>query len=105
MAIAPLQSAANAASAYAQATQGAGSGLEARDSQSSPFANLLKGAVQQAVTVQRQSEAVSMAAVADNVDMSQVVTAVTEAEATLQAVTVIRDKIIDGYREILRMPV
>jgi len=105
MAIAPLQSAANAASAYAQAPQGVGSGLDSRDTQSSPFANLLKGAVQQAVTVQRQSEAVSMAAIADNADMTKVVTAVAEAEATLQAVTVIRDKIIEGYKEILRMPV
>ena len=68
MAIVPLQSAANAASAYAQAPQGVSSGLDARDTQSSPFANLLKGAVQQAVTVQRQSEAVSMAAIADNAD-------------------------------------
>ena len=105
MAIVPLQSAANAASAYAQATQGVGSGLDARDTESSPFANLLKGAVEQAVTVQRQSEAISVAAIADNADMSKVVTAVAEAEVTLQAVTVIRDKIIEGYREILRMPV
>jgi flagellar hook-basal body complex protein FliE len=37
--------------------------------------------------------------------MSKVVTAVAEAEATLQAVTVIRDKIISSYKEILRMPV
>ena len=105
MAIVPLQSAASAASAYTQASQGVSSGLDARDTQSSPFANLLKGAVEQAVNVQRQSEAVSVAAIADNADMSKVVTAVAEAEVTLQAVTVIRDKIIEGYREILRMPV
>ena len=105
MAIVPLQNAANAASAYAKAPQGGSLGLEARDTQSSPFANLLKGAVQQAIVVQKQSEAVSVAAIADNADMSKVVTAVAEAEATLQAVTVIRDKIIEGYKEILRMPV
>jgi flagellar hook-basal body complex protein FliE len=105
MAISDLQSAANAALAYAKAPQGVALGLEARDTQSSPFANLLKGAVQQAITVQKQSETVSVAAIADNADMSKVVTAVAEAEATLQAVTVIRDKIIEGYREILRMPV
>ena len=105
MAIGPLQSAANAALAYAKAPQGMSSGLEARDTQTSPFSNLLKGAVQQAINVQKQSEAVSVSAIADNADMSKVVTAVAEAEATLQAVTVIRDKIIEGYREILRMPV
>ena len=105
MAIVPLQSAANAALAYAKAPQGVDAELKAGDNQSSPFANLVKGAVQQSVAVQRQSEAVSVAAIADNADMSKVVTAVAEAEATLQAVTVIRDKIIEGYREILRMPV
>ena len=105
MATVPLQSAANAASAYAKAPQGVSPGLEARDTQASPFADLLKGAVEQAIVVQKQSEAVSVAAIADNADMSKVVTAVAEAEATLQAVTVIRDKIIEGYREILRMPV
>ena len=105
MAIVPAQTAANAALAYAKAPQSIGAGLKTGDTQSSPFANLLKGAVQQAVSVQRQSEAISVAAIADNADMSKVVTAVAEAEATLQAVTVIRDKIIEGYREILRMPV
>ena len=105
MAIVPAQTAANAALAYAKAPQSIDAGLKTGDTQSSPFANLLKGAVQQAVSVQRQSEAISVAAIADNADMSKVVTAVAEAEATLQAVTVIRYKIIEGYREILRMPV
>ena len=105
MAIAPPQSIANAASAYAKTKEGVGSGLEVPDTQASPFANLVKGAVEQAVDIQRQSENASVAAVADKVDLSQVVTAVAEAETTLQAVTVIRDKIIDAYKEILRMPV
>ena len=105
MALAPLQNAASAASAYAKAPQGASQGLEARDTQQSPFANLVKGALQKAVDVQKQSEAVSMAAITDRADMSQVVTAVAEAEATLHAVTAIRDKMIQSYKEILRMPV
>ena len=105
MAIVPVQTAANAALAYAKAPQGLDAEIKTSESQSSPFADLLKDAVQQAVKVQRQSEAVSVAAIADNADMTKVVTAVAEAEATLQAVTVIRDKIIEGYREILRMPV
>lgn len=105
MALAPIQNAAGAASAYAKAPTGGSQGLEARDTQSSPFANLVKGAVKQAINVQKQSEAVSMAAITDRADMSQVVTAVAEAEATLHAVTAIRDKMIESYKEILRMPV
>jgi flagellar hook-basal body complex protein FliE len=105
MALAPVTNAASAVSAYAKAPQGTGPGLNARDTQASPFANLVKGAVQQAINVQKQSEVVSMAAIADRADMSQVVTAVAEAEATLHAVTSIRDKMIESYKEILRMPV
>ena len=104
MAIAPLSNAANVASAYAKATQGGGQGLSARDTEASPFADMVKGALQQAINVQKTSETVSMAAITDKADMNQVVTAVAEAEATLHAVTSIRDKIIDAYREILRMP-
>jgi flagellar hook-basal body complex protein FliE len=103
MAIAPLSNAANVASAYAKVPQGGG--LSARDTQASPFADMVKGAVQQAIDVQKTSETVSMAAITDRADMNQVITAVAEAEATLHAVTSIRDKIIEAYREILRMPV
>jgi len=105
MAIAPLQNAASAASAYAKAPQGGSLGLSARDTQASPFADMVKGALKQAINVQKTSETVSMAAITDRADMNQVITAVAEAEATLHAVTSIRDKIIDAYREILRMPV
>ena len=105
MAINPVINAANAASAYAKAPQGNTEGMNPRDTQASPFATMLRGAVEQAINVQRTSEAVSMAAIADRADMSQVVTAVAEAETTLQAVTSIRDKMIEAYREILRMPV
>ena len=105
MALAPIQNAASAISAYAKAPQGAGPGLEARDTQASPFADMVKGAVKQAINVQKQSEAVSMAAITDRADMTQVVTAVAEAEATLHAVTSIRDKMVEAYKEILRMPV
>lgn len=105
MALAPLQNAASAASAYAKAPQGSALGLDARDAQASPFANMLKGAVQQAINVQKQSETVAMAAITDRADMNQVVTAVAEAEATLHAVTAIRDKVVEAYKEILRMPV
>ncbi len=105
MALAPVQNAASVISAYAKAPQGGSPGLEARDAQGGSFAEMVKGAVQQAINTQQKSEAVSMAAISDRADMTQVVTAVAEAEATLHAVTAIRDKMIDAYKEILRMPV
>lgn len=105
MAIAPLQNAANVASAYAKATQQGVPGMDARDSRASPFSDMVKGALQQAVEVQKKSETVSMDAITDRADLNQVISAVAEAEVTLQAVTTIRDKIIDAYREVMRMPV
>ena len=37
-------------------------------------------------------------------DLSSVVTAVAEAELTLQTVVAVRDKVIESYKQILRMP-
>ena len=38
-------------------------------------------------------------------DLSQVVTAVAEAETTLQTVIAVRERVIEAYKEILRMPI
>ena len=37
-------------------------------------------------------------------DLNDVVQAVTNAEVTLQTVTAVRDKVLNAYQEILRMP-
>jgi len=102
----PVQNIANAAAAYAKAPTANTQGLDARDTgQNSPFANLVKGAIEEAINIGHRGEAASIAAINDKADMNQVVTAVAEAEVTLQAVVNIRDKVIDSYKEILRMPV
>ena len=104
--VAHVQNIANAAAAYAKAPGSQATGLDSSDATSRPtFADMVKGTVQQAINTQARSEAVSLAAINDRADISQVVTAVAEAEVTLQAVVAIRDKVIDAYREILRMPV
>ena len=38
-------------------------------------------------------------------NVSDVVTAVAEAEVTLQTVVAVRDKVVEAYKEILRMPI
>ena len=102
----PVQNVANAVAAYAKSPQNAGAGMEARDAgQDSPFAGLVKGAIKEAVKIGEKQEAISLAAINDRADMNQVVTAVAEAEATLQVVVAVRDKVVDAYKEILRMPV
>ncbi len=68
------------------------------------FADLVKGAIKEAVRIGERSEQLSIAGINDKADLNQVVTAVAEAEVTLQTVVNVRDKVIDAYREILRMP-
>lgn len=101
----PAQNINNAISAYADAAQRGTGGLEARDApDEGGFAGLVKDAIREAVTIGEKSEAMSIAGIKDNADLSQVVTAVAEAELTLQTVVSVRDKVIDAYKEIIRMP-
>jgi flagellar hook-basal body complex protein FliE len=104
----PVQNIASAVSAYANAVKGGASGgLEARDigTPNGEFAGLVKGAIQDAVNASVKSEQVTAAVLNDKADLSQVVTAVAEAEITLRTVVAIRDKVIEAYREIIRMPI
>ncbi|MEO5337150.1 MAG: flagellar hook-basal body complex protein FliE [Magnetospirillum sp. WYHS-4] len=69
------------------------------------FAGLVKSAIQEAVRINRDGEKLSIKALQDKADLSQVVSAVAEAELTLQTFVAVRDKVVEAYKEILRMPV
>ncbi len=68
------------------------------------FGDLVKGALLQAKEINKRGEEQSLKGMTDRTDLNKVVTAVAEAEVTLQTVVSIRDKVIDAYKEILRMP-
>jgi flagellar hook-basal body complex protein FliE len=93
-----------AVAAYAQAAKTAGPGIAARD-EGGGFADLLKQASEGAVGVLKQGEAARLKAVTGKADISEVVTAVTNAEVALQTVTAVRDRVIQAYQDILRMPI
>ncbi len=98
----------SAVAAYANAAKRVGSGIDARDEAKSgggEFADLVKNALDEARRIGQRSEKLSMEGIRDNADLNQVITAVAEAEVTLQTVVSIRDKVIEAYREILRMPI
>lgn len=80
--------------------QGAGGGADG-----GTFANLVKSALNEATRIGKTAETASIAAVNDRADLSKVVTAVAEAELALQTVVTIRDRVIEAYREIMRMPI
>ena len=47
----------------------------------------------------------SLKAVDDDAELVDIVTAVTNAEITLDTVVTLRDRVIQAYQEIIRMPV
>jgi len=61
----------------------------------------LKGAVQTG----REAEELSLKQISGEADLKDVVTAVANAEHTLETVVAVRDKVLSAYQEILRMPI
>lgn len=68
------------------------------------FSDMVKDAVVDAVDSGRKAENLSMNAITGKADLRDVVTAVTNAELTLETVVAIRDKVVNAYNEILKMP-
>jgi flagellar hook-basal body complex protein FliE len=55
--------------------------------------------------VMQNAEQKSMAAVGGKTEIADVVIAVSNAEVTLQTVVAVRDRVIQAYQDILRMPI
>jgi flagellar hook-basal body complex protein FliE len=86
----PSQALANAA--------GAGSG-------EGGFASLLKDAVGAIVETGRKSDAQAQALVNGKSNMVDVVTAVAETQVAVDAMVAVRDRVIQAYEEIMKMPI
>lgn len=101
----PTQSISSAIRAYNEAVTGRPAQPETRQAASGDdFASLVKGAIEEAKKIGEKSEKLSIAGIADRADIGKVVTAVAEAEVALQTVVAIRDKVIEAYKDIIRMP-
>lgn len=106
-----ITNAINAYSALAKAVSGeseAGSkplSAEGVVGTGSDFAQVLKEATKTSIDTMRNAESETAAAVAGKADIREVVAAVTNAELTLQTVVNVRDKVINAYNDIIRMPV
>ena len=101
MAINPL----SAAGAYANALKtGSAPGMEARGGGGS-FAEMIKEAGRSAAQELRSADQVSSKAAAKEADLLQVVNAVNNAEVSLQTVVAVRDRVIQAYQDIIRMPI
>jgi flagellar hook-basal body complex protein FliE len=98
---------AKAVAAYAQGAARASAGAlgpRAADPADN-FASLVRDAAGSALDTMKNSEAMSTKALAGKADLNEVVTAVTNAEVTLQTVLAVRDRVIQAYQDIIRMPI
>ncbi len=69
------------------------------------FSDVLAQSLNGAIEVGRKGEQVSLRAIANQADLNEIVTAVSSAEMTLQTVVAIRDRVIQAYQDIIRMPI
>ncbi|TVR95282.1 MAG: flagellar hook-basal body complex protein FliE [Rhodospirillales bacterium] len=102
----PLSAYSRAIAAYEQAAHKAMQtpGASAPETPGGGFAELVRDAAADVIRTAEAGERTSIAALRGEADISQVVTAVAEAELTLQTVVAIRDRVIEAYKDIARMP-
>ncbi len=88
---------AGAARAYSRVQSGA----EA----STGFGDVLQKALGAVVQTGQAAEAQSMQAIAGGGNLTDVVTAVSQAEMALQSAVAIRDRVVSAYQDVMRMPI
>ena len=69
------------------------------------FSSFMKDAAMDSVNTLKEGELMSIKGISGEADLTDVVSAVNSAEATLQLVTTLRDRVIQAYQEIIRMPI
>ena len=102
--VANVNAALNAyASAANRAVQPGGDDVE--EGQGASFGSVLEQAARGAIGSLKAGEQMTAKAAVGKADLNDVVTALTNADMTLQTVTAVRDKVVSAYQEILRMPI
>ena len=89
-----------AAEAYARTARGGDSGDAAGS-----FGSAITQALSHAVQTGHVADDQAMKAISGGGNLTQVVTALSHAEMTLQTVTAIRDRVIQAYQDIMKMPI
>jgi flagellar hook-basal body complex protein FliE len=84
---------------------GSGLGTDATAAADTGFGAFIDQQVTRAVDTVQRSERVSLAAIAGKASTQEVVQSVIAAEMTIQTVVAIRDKMVQAYQDIMRMPI
>lgn len=66
---------------------------------------MVTDSLKHAVQSGRDAETLSMKQIAGEADLKDVITAVANAEQTLETVVAVRDKVLAAYQDILKMPI
>lgn len=69
------------------------------------FDDLVATGLEKARATGYTSEATSTEAIADKAELHELVTAVSNAELTLNTVVALRDRIISAYQDLIKMPI
>ncbi len=97
---------ANAVAAYSNTAR---AGVPAPDIAHEPvgpsFTELVSKSAEDALATGQAAERQTVQALGGKAELTEVVSAVANAEVTLQTVVSIRDKVVAAYQEILRMPI
>jgi flagellar hook-basal body complex protein FliE len=99
-----------AANAYAKLARLADPGANpvkaaSGDSGGPSFGAMVKEAIGSVVEAGRKSDGLAQGMAAGKANIVDVVTAVTETEVAVEAMVSVRDKVIQAYEEIMRMPI
>ena len=104
--VANVNAALNAyANAASRAIQPAGDGPDEPSSGGASFGSVLEAAARGAIGDLKAGEQMSAKAAVGKADMNDVVTALTNADMTLQTVTAVRDTVVSASQQILQMPI
>lgn len=80
-------------------------GDQVGDPNSPSFGEVLRQESTESIQTLEKGEKMSLAAAAGEANINDVVMAMSKAETTLQTVTSIRDKAVEAYKHIMRMPI
>jgi flagellar hook-basal body complex protein FliE len=69
------------------------------------FGSMLQSAVQSAVDTGHDAEAQSMKAITEGGNVTEVATALSRAELTLQTATAVRDRMLQAYQDIMKIQI
>ena len=97
--------AANAYASAARALEPPGAAAKSGDPNDQSFASMLKTTLDSVATAGRKSDAQAMAMASGKANIVDVVTAVAETEVAVSTMVSVRDKVIQAYEDIMKMPI